>query len=253
MNTFELIVIIIIFLIIFLVKIYNIKKLEHLTTQSDEAVQNLASLYNKDQLTIGKINVVNDANLKNATIEEAKIQNSTIQNGIIQNGTIQNGTIQNGTAKLLKMDKLQFGDKWLISATGDFYTNDTWLRFMNAAGTGYADFAANGLWATKLNGRDVADILAVKVIYPVQWGNSHFVKHIQDARYFNNDMPNGTVFQFLFVHPGNFDTNHPNRWFAYRKAIKFGKQFLLIDGPNHENVPNPENNLSNDGNWRGNI
>jgi hypothetical protein len=37
-------------------------KLEHLTQKSDEAIQNIASLYNKDQLTIGSLNVTGEAN-----------------------------------------------------------------------------------------------------------------------------------------------------------------------------------------------
>ncbi|MCJ7636270.1 MAG: hypothetical protein MUO21_02140 [Nitrososphaeraceae archaeon] len=55
MDNNTIYIIIIIFVIIFLVKLFTIRKLEHLTQSSDEAIQNLASLYNKDQLTIGTI------------------------------------------------------------------------------------------------------------------------------------------------------------------------------------------------------
>jgi hypothetical protein len=53
-------IIISIFLIILLAKIFIQDKLEHLTTNSDEAIQNVASLYNKDQLTIGNLNVTSN-------------------------------------------------------------------------------------------------------------------------------------------------------------------------------------------------
>ena len=58
MNNQTIIIIVVIFLIILFVKLFITKRqdnFEHLTTQSDEAVQNLASLYNKDQLTIGQL------------------------------------------------------------------------------------------------------------------------------------------------------------------------------------------------------
>ena len=60
MNNLTLFVIISIFVIICLAKLYIVyckNKLEHLSVSSDEAIQNLASLYNTDQLTIGKLNV----------------------------------------------------------------------------------------------------------------------------------------------------------------------------------------------------
>jgi len=71
-------IIIAIFLVIFFVKLLTISKhqnnkLEHLTSQSDEAVQNLASLYNKDQLTIAKITAtgsITDKSMNTNTIKE---------------------------------------------------------------------------------------------------------------------------------------------------------------------------------------
>lgn len=49
----------IILLIITLITLYTYKpkKLEHLSIQSDEAVQNVASLYNKDSLVVNKISI----------------------------------------------------------------------------------------------------------------------------------------------------------------------------------------------------
>jgi len=59
MNNQTIYIIIAIFLIIFFISILTISKrkdkLEHLTTQSDEAIQNIASLYNKDKLTVSRL------------------------------------------------------------------------------------------------------------------------------------------------------------------------------------------------------
>lgn len=81
-----------------------------------------------------------------------------------------------------------------------------------------------------------------------------FVDAIRDGLYFTTNMPEGTTKQFLFVHRGGREYNHPNRWFWFGTAVKFGKQFLLFKlEPEHHNIPDPKNNNSNDESWRGNI
>ena len=110
MNKLTLFVIISIFVIICLSKIYIVyckNKLEHLTVNSDEAIQNLASLYNTDQLTIGKINAT------------GKVESEQIQ------------------SKFIKTDRLQLGDKWILTGSGKDAAgvDDTWLRFMNPGQT----------------------------------------------------------------------------------------------------------------------
>lgn len=52
MNYQTIIIIVLVIIIVLILITNNKEKLEHLTSQSDEAIQNLASLYNKDQLTI---------------------------------------------------------------------------------------------------------------------------------------------------------------------------------------------------------
>ena len=53
---------------------------------------------------------------------------------------------KNGT---LKLDKLQLGNKWLLSGIGDAWGDDSWLRFFNANGSAnyYGGIAANSLWS----------------------------------------------------------------------------------------------------------
>ena len=52
----------------------------------------------------------------------------------------------NGT---LETPVLQLGDKWRLSAVGDFHANDDWLRMLNITNTGYyGGLAAGKLWTT---------------------------------------------------------------------------------------------------------
>ncbi len=52
---------------------------------------------------------------------------------------------ENGT---MKTNKLQLGNKWLLSGEGDAHANDDWLRLFNIQGTGYfGGFAAGKLYS----------------------------------------------------------------------------------------------------------
>ena len=62
-TTINILFIVIIIAIIIIYYLISSKKLEHLTNQSDEAIQNLASLYNEDKLTIKDLNVTGNFNL----------------------------------------------------------------------------------------------------------------------------------------------------------------------------------------------
>ena len=111
----------------------NYTKLEHLTPQSDEAIQNLASLYNKDELTIGKLNVTGDANIT--------------------------GNVPTINSNIIKTNKLNLGDKWLFSGDGDAFANDDWLRLFKTDGskTYHGGLAAGRLWTENgtINGRNL--------------------------------------------------------------------------------------------------
>ena len=48
-----------------------------------------------------------------------------------------------------KTQRLQLGEKWLLSGVGDVYANDDWLRLFNTAGSGYyGGLAAGRLWSS---------------------------------------------------------------------------------------------------------
>lgn len=79
MNKKTMYIIAIILVVIFIVKLLTMRKskLEHLTPTSDEAIQNLASLYNKDKLTIGSMNITGTATAESVVsgpISTTKIQ-----------------------------------------------------------------------------------------------------------------------------------------------------------------------------------
>jgi Chaperone of endosialidase len=55
------------------------------------------------------------------------------------------GKLYSGTTTFTQ--KLQLGNKWLLSGEGDAHANDDWLRLFNIQGTGYfGGFAAGRLW-----------------------------------------------------------------------------------------------------------
>ena len=55
----NIIILVLVTLNIILIFLYSRKNMEHLTPQSDEAIQNLASLYQKDKIIIKELNVGN--------------------------------------------------------------------------------------------------------------------------------------------------------------------------------------------------
>ena len=183
MNKFLIFLIIIIFIILFAIKIYSIgsnslssyslgsrslgsrslgsRSLEHLTNQSDEAIQNLASLYNKDELTIGKLNVTGDSsvtgNITGGTLTD-KSMGKTVKEYIdfqIANLTNQiNGvsarvtTAQNGVNASVKKNaelklKSTSGSEHAV-CNGGYVMSGGNCGLMNGGGTYH-----QGAWATE--------------------------------------------------------------------------------------------------------
>lgn len=120
-------IIIILFIVIFIAKLWS-QKLEHLTLKSDEAVQNLYSLYNKDNFYFGTL-------------------------------TSEIANIKKADTDTIKLKKLYVGDKWLFSGVGDASANDDWLRLYKTDGS-----AAyyGGLAAGKLSDSRIGDLVDVK-------------------------------------------------------------------------------------------
>ena len=102
MNNFTIFIVVSIFLIIYLIKLYIIStnNTEHLTSQSDEAIQNLASLYNKDNLTIGNINATGTVTA--GTVTAGKLIDNSLGTNMSVASYIQNqiGVLTNTVASL---------------------------------------------------------------------------------------------------------------------------------------------------------
>lgn len=119
------------------------------------------------------------------------------------------------------------------------------------------NYANDFTGGTRIDGNlNMGGILYEKVIIiaPVAWDRSEMVKKIKEGGYFKNK-PDGTLLKFLFVHPGaDLKMDNPDRWFWFGQAIKYGKQFLLYEiQPEHGGIPDPQKNTSNDLSWRGDI
>ncbi|ARF10075.1 hypothetical protein Indivirus_12_3 [Indivirus ILV1] len=121
MNQETIYLIAVVFVIIIVIKLLTMSKakLEHLTSTSDEAIQNIASLYNKDQMTIGNLTATGTT-------------------------TLNNVTASNGNIDTIKTGKLLLGNKWILTGTGKDTQgyDDNWLRFIDTNGKYYGGVAA---------------------------------------------------------------------------------------------------------------
>jgi hypothetical protein len=100
--------------------IYKNSTIENMADLTPEAIQNIASVYNKDNLNV--TNMTTSGNLKAGNMETDKLKTNTIQ----------------------------LGNKWLITAGKDvFGSNDDWLRLGKADGSAAygGGFAGSNLWA----------------------------------------------------------------------------------------------------------
>jgi hypothetical protein len=111
-------------------------KLEHLTPQSDEAIQNIASLYNKDKLTIGSLDVTGKANVESVEIGNTKLGNNSINVGgtIIDNTKVAVGN-SNITNNNITGRKLILNGGSIITAPGRMHiTGEEILYLLNKDG-----------------------------------------------------------------------------------------------------------------------
>lgn len=118
MNNIIILIIGVIIFIIILQKFNNAIYVEHLT--NDEAVKNLASLYNTGNLTATNLTATGN----------------------------------------LKSPKIQLGDKWVLSGVaGTDGNNDTWLRLLDPNGQYAGGLAVGQLWLRPAFNPDVAAAL----------------------------------------------------------------------------------------------
>ena len=203
---------------------------------SDEAVQNIASLYNQAKLTVTDFISTGTTTLNNINISGKATIPTMTSNNITASAGIKGDTLTANSGAISGSFK-----------TGSLTAGNTVLGATNMTGNSKitGDLTITGQ-VTPFNEQ-------INVVYPIQWDQSIWIKHISDKNYFNRNMPDGTLLKFLFVHPGNMNASDPNRWVRYGHAVKLGKQFLYANIQSHEEFPNPANNTSSDLSWRGNI
>lgn len=225
---------ILILILICLFLLHNQKATEHFS--SDEAVQNIASLYNQAKLTVTDFVSTGTGTLNNINISGKASLPTITSNNITASAAIKGDSLTAATGAI----------------TGDLKAGSLTA---GASSLGATNMAGNSKITGNLTvtGQMTPFSEQINVIYPIQWDQATWIKYITDKNFFNKSMPDGTLLKFLFVHPGNMNLNDPYRWARYGHAVKLGNQFLYGDIQSHENFPNPAKNLSNDSSWRGNI
>lgn len=255
-----LILVIILFLILF-----TYKNQENITsdsgkTLSDEALQNIASVYNTQNLKATNIEATN-------IIKAGNINSENITSGNITSGNITAGNINISGSSIVNTIKsgnninptfLKGG--MLCDPTGRYCMGTNKLGNDNE-GYGLYMFDINsdgkGGWAgvpmhlnnSVFTGAGMGNNSIV--LESAQWSTPYFIQLITNGNYFKTTMQDGTRINFMFVFP-NKSASNTHIWNGV--AVKMGKQFLLYEiQPTHTNVGNVFANQSNDPNWRGNI
>ncbi len=128
MNNLIIIGIVVILLTLIILTLYKSNIKEHLTPASDEAIQNIASMYNKDQISIGKIKVGNAIlSLNNKTGKTDLFIDGDIHVG----GNIYMNPDMDGNPKTSGSSAIIFGTMGMREYSGH-------LSMINATGTNVA-------------------------------------------------------------------------------------------------------------------
>lgn len=192
---------------------------------SDEAVQNIASLYNQAKLTVTNFvstgtSALSTANIGtlNATtsVANAMTVNTTLKTNALTTGTMAAGTSTLGTTTI--------NGTATVNGTTNVNGGLTVTGIMNSP-------------------RDQLVVMQTSV-----WDKTTWISAITAGNYFTRTMPDGTLIKFLFVY-----TSGNNVSYNYAHTIKVGNQFLYTEVLQVTGVPNPSTNQSNSLSARGNI
>jgi hypothetical protein len=196
---------------------------------SDEAVQNVASLYNQNAMTVGDFTSTgtitgNNLNATNGTIGTLASSNQTVNGTLNVNVANVNGTLTTNATNVNGGLTVKNG----LNADGATLGNTTVNGVLNATG---------GIQAIVLSAPN--------------WNTAAFIN--QAKPYFSGNMPDGTTLRFLFVYPGTGGgAGNQNVWHA--NIVKLGQQILLYElQPEHDGISNLWSGQSNDLSWRGNL
>ena len=103
---------------------------------SDEAIKNIASIYNTDKMSVTNLNVTGESTVNKSTISTLNVTGDTTLNNV-----------QTG--------KLQLGNKWSLTGTGKDISgyDDDWLRFLGPNGQYYGGIAVGKIWDVSVGGQ----------------------------------------------------------------------------------------------------
>jgi hypothetical protein len=220
---------------------------------NDEAIQNVASLYNSGMATVTNLNAT--TSIKTPTLSSdgrLHISGNELLYLLNKNGVIVGK---------------EWGGNGNLNVQGDATVNGGIIAKGNGSGNTHFPFTDGNNYITSNNNilrggpttvqgnLNVSGTITekVNVVYPIEWDQDKQIAYITNNKFFNKNMPDGTLLKFLFVHPGGMNLNHPNRWIKYVDAIKYGNQFIFFVHNTHENIENPLTQKSSRLDWRGNI
>lgn len=201
----------------------------------DEASQNIASLYNSQEMTLTNLDVTQnlkakDTNSNSLTVSgQSKLANMTADKASINQATINTINTNGINAK---------------GATGS--GNRAATHFPWKDGTNYIS------GPTLLRGGPLIlnQGYQTLILNAPNWDRRKFVQQIENGGYMKG-LEDGSVRDFIFIYPNRNTQPKVRVWYA--KAVKLGKQFFLFHVTPDHHASNPFTATSDDGTWRGNI
>lgn len=260
MNIITIIILLVMTLMIFLT---CEKKHVQENFSSDEAIQNIASLYNQANLTVTNFTSTGNTTLKGNASGATHFPYTDGNNYLTSNNNILRGgptTIQGN----LNVDNAAIIKGSLSAGTANFNgPSDVGGTCFNCAGTDSANYISGRQNIIRGGPTTVQSNLQVDgsanfnkgiqsiVLDAPDWRTPAFVNQIKSGNYFSRNSPDGTTLRFFFIFPSKGASN-THVWHGV--AVKLGQQFLLYEiTPQHTNVGNLWSSSSNNGDWRGNL
>lgn len=220
-------ILLLIILIIFIICLIKYGYVIYEGFSSDEAIQNVASLYNQSSLTVGNFTSTGTTTLGNATVNNLNATAGTIGTATSTNQTV-NGTLNANVANV-------GGGLTANSAnvTGALSANSATLGGTNINGILNVSEGIQGIVVNFANGWDAGQFLNIA------------------KNYFSRNTPDGTTLRFFFINPNTGAGPNQNVWHAL--VVKLGQQLLLYEvQPEHNGVGNLWSGQANS-NWRINL
>lgn len=247
--------ILILLILILIVVLFMLNNNEHLETTpplSNEAIQNIASVYNNQNMKVSNIETTGNINTRG----DINISGNVVTNNLTSGSINISGSTISSTASapyFLKNSMIcNPGGRYCLgvnTTNSPIYGYGIYMYDTNSDGRGtWAQIPMNMndsiLTAPGWNSSSI-------VLDAPSWSTAAFVEQIKSGGYFKQNMQDGTRINFMFVYP-NKQAGNTHLWNGV--AVKMGKQFILYQiSPDHLNVGNVFENQSNNLTWRGNI